>query len=212
MYIFLSFVQDIEQKLAVFMLINSSRSWTFTLKNRRKLVKMVGHKKLVGIAQWTKITSKSGKIYFQWRCWVEPEIFRTLNFSNFLVFFSSFFFQNRTAKNAWNTNNVQEISSEHRLKPYQNQIFNHPNTSSYSSKTEPRITWITTKNPKPEHVQVQPTFGNDFVHSAMKKEATPTQQGPPHLRYLFLFWSTLKLIFSKIWFCFFYFLNIFIRK
>ena len=125
MYIyFFSFVQDIEQKLAVFMLINSSRSWTFTLKDRRKLVKMVGHKKLVGIAQWTKFTSKRGN------------------------FWTSF------------------------IRSYFDIVFTHNKSLGLNPKSE-LSTYLV--------FQIQATFKNGFVHGAMKKEATPTQQGPPHL-------------------------------
>ena len=122
---FFSFVQDIEQKLAVFMLINSSRSWTFTLKDRRKLVKMVGHKKLVGIAQWTKFPSKR---------------------VNLLTSF---------------------------IRSYFDIVFNRNKSLGLNPKSELSSTYLV--------VQIQATFKNGFVHCAMKKEATPTQQGPPHL-------------------------------
>ena len=126
MYIyFFSFVQDIEQKLAVFMLINSSRSWTFTLKDRRKLVKMVGHKKLVGIAQWTKFPSKR---------------------VNLLTSF---------------------------IRSYFDIVFNRNKSLGLNPKSELSSTYLV--------VQIQATFKNGFVHCALKKEATPTQQDPPHL-------------------------------
>ena len=57
--------------------------------------------------------------------------------------------------------------------PYFDIVFNHNKSSELNPNSELSSTYLV--------VQIQATFKNGFVHSAMKKEATPTQQGPPHL-------------------------------
>ena len=59
------------------------------------------------------------------------------------------------------------------IRSYFDIVFNRNKSLGLNPKSELSSTYLV--------VQIQATFKNGFVHGAMKKEATPTQQGPPHL-------------------------------
>ena len=57
------------------------------------------------------------------------------------------------------------------IRSYFDIVFNRNKSLGLNPKSELSSTYLV--------VQIQATFKNGFVHCAMKKEATPTQQGRP---------------------------------